>query len=110
MKLPDNVDAALDDALLAGERAALATWIRDGKRDRGSCGGAVLILDGRSKLAKTAIARGIGYNDGMIVLPLPADIQSQNADIPQAQYAAFRESLEVAGFGPAIKKFWTYID
>ena len=108
--MPDNVDTALDYALDAGRRAALAVWIRDGKVDRGSCGGSVMILDRRSKLAKAAVARGIAYKEGMVILLPPAGIQSQNADVWQALYGAFRDSLEAYGFGPAIKKFWNYID
>lgn len=103
--------AALTAALAAGKAEALRIWDRDEHQDRGSCGGAMLELDKRSKLYKIAKESGlIDFSDAFVCIPLPEGVRSQNADISQGQMAAFRKALETAGYGKAIKRYWTYID
>lgn len=92
---------------------SLEVWERDGKRDCGACGGAMMFLDARSKLAKVAVAEGYAWgNSGDISVNrfLGEGIRSQNADIPEDSMRAFKNVLEANGFGKAIKKFWTYTD
>lgn len=91
---------------------SLEIWERDGKRDCGSCGGAIMYLDRRSKLAKVALAEGYAYDGGDVTVTdyVAPGIASQNADIPQDALRAFKRVLEENGFGKAIKKFWTYVD
>lgn len=103
----------LQAAVAAGQAATLAVWERDGKIDRGTCGGAMLEFDGRSKVAKEAEALGITYRSGneyWLTLKAPEGVRSQNADIPEAQFRAFKKVLDDAGLGKAVKRFWTYID
>lgn len=101
----------LAKAKVAGEAAALAIWERDEKQDRGSCGGAMLELDARSRLYKAIKASNIvKLMDGFVILSAPEGVRSQNMDIPEAQYRAFKKTIEEAGFGKAIKRFWTYVD
>lgn len=93
---------------------SLAVYERDGKRDCGSCGGAIMYLDKRSKLAKVAIAEGYAYDGGDVSLNresyMADGIRSQNADIPQDAMREFRRVLIANGYEKAIKKFWTYVD
>lgn len=101
------------DALLASNAAANAVWERDGKVDKGTCGGAMCQLDARSVFAKAAIMAGIARVSGKEVwlsLPVPTGIRSQNMDIPEAMQEAALEVIRKAGFGSAIKKAWTYVD
>lgn len=102
----------LTAAKAAGDAVALALWERDEHQDRGSCGGAMLELDGRSKLAKVARDMGIlsGSTNFVSSGLLPEGIRTQNADIYQGHMRAFREKLIEAGYGKTIKRFWTYID
>jgi hypothetical protein len=104
-------------ALQAAREAALAKsaaiWERDERQDRGSCGGAILMLDGRSKLAKVAVAEGFAYKSGSDIFVnsnIAEGVRSQNADIWQDSMRAFRSAIEAAGYAKAVKKFWTYID
>lgn len=97
-------------AKAAGDSEALRVWKRDEEQDRGSCGGAMLELDKRSTLYKVAPEAGITLLDGFVALRLPDGIRSQNMDIPEAQYRAFKKVIEDAGYGKAIKRFWTYVD
>jgi hypothetical protein len=102
---------AIDAGKLAGDAAALAIWERDEKQDRGCCGGAMLELKRNTKLFKAAVAAGVaGKLDGFVHLDMPAGIRSQNMDIPEAQYRAFRQKLIEAGYEKAIRRFWTYVD
>ena len=94
----------------AAAAAALKIWKRDGKQDRGACGGAVLELDQRSKLYKTAEAMGFRVTNGSIHLELPREIASQNVEISEAQYLAFKSVIEAGGYSKAIKRFRTYVD
>src|SRR4051812_46969824 len=105
------------EALKAAREVALAKslaiWERDERQDRGSCGSAILYLDARSKLAKVALAEGFAQNlSGNISVKqnIAEGVRSQNADIYQDSMRAFLQSLEAAGYGKAVKKFWTYID
>jgi hypothetical protein len=100
----------INQAKAAGEAAALAVWDRDQHQDRGSCGGAMLSLKKNTKLFKAAKAAGLISFDCYLGLPMPDGIASQNADIKQDQYRAFRKVLIEAGHEKAIAKFWTYID
>ena len=109
----EQATQALRAAVAAGEAAALAVWDRDEHQDRGSCGGAMLEFDGRTIVAKAAEQLGIVYRSGKeywLRLDMPAGIRSQNLDIPEAQFRAFRVSLEAAGLGSAIKRAWSYVD
>lgn len=109
----DAARAALQAALNAATAAALQVWDRDEHQDRGSCGNAMLEFDARSTVAKVAEQMGLTYRSGRelwLNLPLPAGVRSQNADIPQEQKRAFRAALEAAGYGKAVKRFWTYTD
>lgn len=108
----DKEVAALKAAMAAGDAEANRLWERDGKIDCGSCGSACLSLKGGTKLFKAAatIPALMMGSDGYIVGKLPEGIRSQNADIRQGWYIAFRQSLIAAGYEAAIKKFWTYID
>lgn len=102
----------LAEARAASEAKSLEIWERDGKRDCGSCGSAIMYLDRRSKLAKIALAEGYAYDGGDISVKhfLADGVRSQNADIWQDSMRAFRQVLIDNGFEKAIKKFWTYID
>lgn len=107
------VDDVLSLAKAAGDAAALAIWERDGKIDCGSCGGTCCQLDARLGISKAALAQGLAYPSGKEIwlqLQLPEGVRSQNADIEQAQYRAFRAVLEAEGFGKAVKKCWDYTD
>lgn len=109
----ERIRSALEAATVAGNAAALAVWHRDECQDRGSCGGAMLEFDSRTRVAKQAEAMGITYRSGKEIwlrLDLPSGVRSQNADIPQAQHRAFRQELEARGFTKAIKRHWTYTD
>jgi hypothetical protein len=108
---------SLEETLEQAKAAALAKsqeiWDRDEHQDRGSCGGAVMMLDARTKLAKLAIEKGLAWGSGKDVyvnVILAEGVRSQNADIYQDSARAFRKVLIDAGFEKAIKKFWTYID
>lgn len=72
----------------------------------------MLELYARSPVAKAAVSLGMAYKSDKVFLSLslPDGIRSQNGAIPQAQYRAFRESLESAGFAAAVRRFWTYVD
>lgn len=105
------------EILNAAQKAAFAKsleiWERDEKQDRGSCGGAMLQLDGRSKLAKVAVAEGFAYQSGREIFvksQIAEGVRSQNADIWQGAMAAFRQEIEAAGYGKAVKRYWSYID
>ena len=103
----------LNVAKAAAIAEANRIWVRDEMRDCGSCGGAILELDGRTKLAKIAVQLGIAdkRSDGIYVPAIvPDGIRSQNADIPQGSMYAFKKVLEENGCGNAIKRFWTYVD
>lgn len=107
----------ISEVLAAAKAASIAKsleiWERDGKRDCGSCGSAIMYLDARSKLAKVAIAEGYAHQScGEISVNhcLGEGIRSQNADIPQDSLRAFKKVLEENGYAKAIKKFWTYVD
>lgn len=92
---------------------SLEIWKRDEERDCGSCGGAIMFLDARSKLAKVAVAEGFACgNAGDIAVKgfIAPEVRSQNADISQDAMRAFKKVLEENGYAKAIKKFWTYID
>jgi hypothetical protein len=101
----------LEMAKAASIAKSLEIWNRDEQRDCGSCGGAVMFLDKRSKLAKVAVAEGFAWGDDVAVKRFIADgVRSQNADIFQDSARAFKRVLEENGYANAIKKFWTYID
>jgi hypothetical protein len=103
----------LQSAREAALAKSLAIWERDQKQDRGSCGGAILMLDARSKLAKVAVAEGFASKSGTDIYVnsnIAEGVCSQNADIWQDSMRAFRSSIEAAGYAKAVKKFWTYID
>jgi hypothetical protein len=104
-----NPDQVIAKAVAAGEAAAIAVWDRDEHKDGGSCGGAMILLNGRTKIYAAAVAAGLVTGD-YVYLSLPKGIRSQNADIPQAQYRAFRKVLEDEGYASAVKRFWTYVD
>jgi hypothetical protein len=114
----EKIESKELQALKAARAAALAKsraiWERDGKQDRGSCGGAILKLDARSKLAKVAVAEGFASkesgSDIYVNSNIAEGVHSQNADIWQDSMRAFRDVIEAAGYAKAIKKFWTYID
>lgn len=104
---------ALQSARAAALAKSQAIWERDERQDRGSCGGAILYLDARSKLAKVAVAEGFASKcsgDISVNANIAEGVRSQNADIWQDSMRAFKNELEAAGYGKAIKKFWTYID
>lgn len=96
----------------AADAAALRVWERDGKRDGGSCGGAMCEFYKRPKIVKELIAAGLADNRGdvWLQLRLPDEIRSQNADIPDAMHAAFLDVLRAAGYGDCIKRAWNYTD
>jgi predicted O-methyltransferase YrrM len=102
----------LSGAVEAAKAEALRIWKRDNEIDCGSCGGAMLSFDARSKVAKIASEMGLtgGGSECWLYLKKPDGVRSQNADIPQGMYRVFREHLEKAGLGKAVKKFWNYID
>ncbi len=102
----------LELAKAASIAKSLEIWERDGKRDCGSCGSAIMYLDRRSKLARVALAEGYAYDGGDISVKrfVGEGIASQNADIDQDSMRAFRQVLIDNGYEKAIKKFWTYID
>lgn len=108
-----DLNAILEAAKAASIAKSLEIWDRDGREDRGSCGGAVMILDGRSALAKLAIETGFAWNSGGDIFVnsfIGEGIRSQNADIRQDAAEAFRQVLIDRGQAKAIKKFWTYVD
>jgi len=108
-----TIALALQSAKLAGEIAAMEVWARDGRKDGGSCGGSILEFDARTKVAKVAEEIGLvrkSGNDCFLTLAVPAGIASQNAAIPQAQFAAFRKSLDAFGLGKSVKRAWDYCD
>lgn len=108
-----SIALALNAAKLAGEIAAMEVWVADGMKDVGTCGGSMLEFDGRTLVAKVAEEIGLvrrSGNEYWLLLPMPVGIWSQNEQIPQAQYRAFRKSLAEAGFGKSIKKWWDYVD
>lgn len=110
-----DLGAILAKAKAAAQAEALRIWDRDEHQDRGSCGGAVLMLKGGTKLAKAAIAAGVAFKSGKDIFIgygawVPDTVQSQNADIQQEAARAFKRVLDEAGLGWTIKKFWTYID
>lgn len=103
----------LEMAKAASIAKSLEIWERDGKRDCGSCGSCVTLLDARSKLAKVALAEGFAFTTGGDIYVnhfIAPEVRSQNADIDQDAGRAFKKVLEENGYGKAIKKFWTYID
>lgn len=109
-----TLEQIIGDAAQAARSAALAVWERDEHQDRGSCGGAVLLLKAGRKLTKAALELGVATKAGKDIFVnrlVPAEVvKSQNADIDQAAARAFRQVLLDNGCGDAIKKFWTYID
>jgi hypothetical protein len=110
---PSKELQALQAARDAALKKSLALWERDERQDRGSCGGAIMKLDARSKLAKVALANGFASQMGSDIFVnsnIAEGVRSQNADIWQDSMRAFKNTLEAAGYGKAIKKFWTYID
>ena len=103
----------LQAAREAALKKSLELWERDKQIDRGSCGGAIMQLDARSKLAKVAVANGFANKSGrdlFVNSNIAEGVRSQNSDIWQDSMRAFKQSLEAAGYGRTIKKFWTYID
>lgn len=108
-----NIPNILDTARAAADAAALAQWERDGRMDCGSCGGAMLQLDGRSAVAKEALARKWAYKSGsevFVMIRVPDGIRTQHATVFENHLRAFRDSLIEQGHAKAIAKFWTYID
>lgn len=105
-----EIEKILRAAVDAANAEALRIWKRDNERDCGSCGGAMLEFDGRSKVLKVATAMGLTGRDTGLYLKSPDVVRSQNADIPQGMYRVFREHLEANGLGKAIKRHWNYID
>jgi len=103
-------------AIEASNKAALARWIADGRVDAGSCGGYMLELrKGGVKGAKAffaaAVSAGIvGHHEGFVRLPVPEGIRSQNADITEDAFRAFRKVLDDAGLGAFVKRAWSYTD
>jgi hypothetical protein len=109
----EQLSKILDQAKAAALAKSQAIWDRDEHQDCGSCGGAVLMLDARTKLAKLAVDKGIAWGSGndIYVHTILADgVRSQNADIYQDSMREFRKVLIASGQEKAIKKFWTYID
>jgi hypothetical protein len=103
----------LQDAQLAARAAAMAVWERDGREDRGSCGGCVVLLKGGRRFSKIALENGFAWTTGgdiYLKKDYLNEIASQNADIEQAACAAWREVIKAAGFEDAIKRWWDYID
>lgn len=64
-------DEIIAEAASAAKSAALAVWDRDEHQDRGSCGGAVLLLKKGRKFTKAAVAAGVAIqtNDSIFVGP-----------------------------------------
>jgi antirestriction protein len=103
--------AIIERAQEAFRAAALAQWKRDGKRDIGACGGAMLVLDGRSSVARQLLRSGLGLRVEGGVSPsfvLPEEIRSQHAAIKEAAMRAARDVFEAAGV--RIAQFSTYVD
>jgi hypothetical protein len=72
-----------------------------------------MTLDGRSKLAKVALANGFAYGGGSSIIAndcLAEGISTQSGYLRGESLRAFKDALVAAGYGKAIKKFWTYID
>lgn len=108
-----TLDQVLEAAAQASRDAAQAQWDRDGHKDCGSCGGAMMQLDSRTKIAKRAVELKLAYQSGkdiFVMAPEPEGIASQHGAIPQAAMRAFRETLVERGYASAVKKFWTYVD
>lgn len=103
----------LADAKQAAFLKARSVWENDGKIDCGSCGSAIMLLKGNTKVAKAAILYGMAYaraGDVYVKHFIPDEVRSQNAAIYQDSMQAFRDVLIANGHEKAIKKFWTYID
>lgn len=109
--MPKKLDyrAILEAARKAGDKAAWAQFERDGKKDCGSCGGAMLALNRGSALYKAAAEMGLA-GDGYVRLRTPDGIRTQHMEVEVQQYRAFRQALVDAGCGGAVTKFWTYVD
>jgi hypothetical protein len=108
-----TIEQVLEQAKQASIAKSLEIWERDGKQDCGSCGGAIMYLDSRTKLAKIAVATGYARDaSGDIAVNqfLGEGVCTQNADIYQDSMYAFKQVLEANGYGKAIKRFWDYVD
>jgi hypothetical protein len=98
-------------ALAAYDDAARAQYEREGSRDCGACGGAMVGYSGNTRFAKAMQAAGVGFRtDGKVYLHsrLPEGVSTQSANVFQAGARAFRELAERWGHKPS--KYWTYID
>jgi len=95
-----TADQIIDAAQAAHDAAALRIWERDEREDRGSCGGFILTLHASSAVAKALIARKLGYRSSpgvTVAFRIPAEIRSQNADVPDAACRAARAVFEANG-------------
>lgn len=105
----NDIDTIIDAAVVAFHLAADKEFDRWGREDGGSCGGAMLIVDGRSALAKRLIERGLGYKGtGGVYLTISHNLRTQCADVKIAGINAFRAVLITAGV--KINRCWTYVD
>jgi hypothetical protein len=105
------------NTLQAAREASLATsleiWEQQGRKDSGACGGAIMLLDGRSKLAKVALANGFARDVGGDIFvnnAIANGVNSQSGYLYKESLRSFRGVIEAAGYGKSVKKFWTYID
>lgn len=89
--------------------ACNARFDEDGRRDGGACGGAILVLDGRTVVAKRLLATGQGVKgtDGVMVC-FSHGLPTQNREVEIAGMRKVRERFEKAGV--KINRFWTYVD
>ncbi len=105
MKSPSEVLQLAKEASLA---KSLEIWKRDEMRDCGSCGGAIMFLDARSKLAKVAIAEGYAYNNtddrdkqALAVVHRDAFIRRKAAlSKAQREMTALKKTITEDGFTP----------
>ena len=91
--------AIIAEAFAASTAAGLAQFERDGQRDRGSCGGYLLAIDGRSPVAKALLAAKRGYRSdpGVMVIFPDGDCPSQHAAIRIEAGKAARTVFEAHG-------------
>ena len=106
--LPSKIITEANDAYAA---AAIREFKAQGSVDCGACGDFMLILDGRSKVAKAAVSMGYGIALGggiAFQAKRPEGVRTQSADVWQAAGRAAKAVFEK--YGVRISRSWSYID
>lgn len=91
----------VDEAITAFRAAAIARFDEQGRRDVGTCGGYILILDGRSAVSKELLARKLGFPSARVgvgfAVGMPDEVRTQSFEVSRVAGEAARAVFEKHG-------------